>query len=91
MLKVLKFPSKVNYITALSLQSELVRKKLLNRSNEPDYLILLEHEACITLGRRSHCDKGIGIEGGTFSSTSSSGNVPVIKVKHLAFDIYPFK
>lgn len=67
MLKVIRFGI-LDYPRALALQSELVARKLLNRSTEPDYLILLEHEACVTLGRRSHAD-------------IPNTNVPVIKVK----------
>lgn len=75
MLRVIRF-GKLDYPCALALQSKLVAQKLLNRSNEPDYLILLEHEACVTLGRRSHAD-------------IPNTNVPVIKVKtpKLSFSI----
>lgn len=56
LVKVLKFPGKVPYPEALILQQKLVNQKLLNRQNESDFLILLEHEPCITLGRRCHTE-----------------------------------
>ena len=67
-LRVIRLPGKVDYLAAASLQSTLIRQKLLNRDSEPDYLILLEHEPCVTLGRRSHSD------------LVNNSNVPVIKV-----------
>lgn len=68
MLEVIRFPNKfVNYRVALQLQQELVNRKLLNRPNEPDYLIILQHEPCITLGRRRH-------------DTIIESTIPVIKV-----------
>lgn len=52
-LKVIQFNGKlVNYKSTLQLQQKLVTQKLLNRSTEPDYLIICEHEPCITVGRR---------------------------------------
>lgn len=55
-LKVFKFNRLISYPEALILQQNLVNQKLLNRTSEPDYLILLEHEPCVTLGRRCHSE-----------------------------------
>lgn len=60
---------------ALALQSKLVVQKLNNRANEPDYLIMLEHEPCVTLGRRYH-------------SHILNTQIPIIKVKPLHFYNY---
>ena len=69
-LKVLRLPGLIDYRAAVSLQSELIAKKLLNRPTEPDYLILLEHEPCVTLGRRCHSE----LQNHPF-------DIPIIKVK----------
>jgi lipoate-protein ligase B len=68
-LKVLRFNRLVPYPEALILQQHLVSKKLMNRSNEPDYLIVLEHEPCVTLGRRCHSE-----------SDSIKSSYPIFKV-----------
>lgn len=59
LVKVIKLPGKVGYPETLALQQKLVSQKLSNRTSEPDYLILLEHEPCVTLGRRCHSDSEI--------------------------------
>lgn len=73
LVKVLKLPGKVAYPEALALQQKLVSQKLLNRTSEPDYLILLEHEPCVTLGRRCHSDSDSEIIKSSF---------PIFKVKN---------
>ena len=76
MLRVLRLSGRVDYRTANSLQADLIAKKLLNRPNEPDYLILLEHEPCVTLGRRCHTET---IE------LSCQKELPIIKVGKPSF------
>ena len=73
-LKIIRFPTLVKYETALQLQQKLVIQKLLNRSNEPDYLIILEHEPSITLGRQCHNDPPI-----------LTCSIPIIKVQRYKF------
>lgn len=78
-LKVIQFPGLlVNYKSSLELQQKLVAQKLLNRHNEPDYLLLLEHEPIITLGRR--CKIEVELEAG-----SIRGSHPIIKVNSLIY------
>ena len=69
-LEVIKFTERLNYSSVLNLQSRLVARKLQNRLTEPDYLILLQHEPCITLGRRSHSE---------LLSAFTAGSIPVFK------------
>lgn len=71
-LEVIKLTRRINYSSVLNLQSRLVARKLQNRLTEPDYLILLQHEPCITLGRRSHSEL-------VAFSASATGSIPVFK------------
>ncbi len=76
-LKVIQFPGLlVNYKSSLELQQKLVAQKLLNRHSEPDYLIILEHEPSITLGRR--CEVEVERE-------RIKGSHPIIKVHSFSF------
>ena len=78
LLKIIRFTKLIPYPEALRLQQNLVAKKLAaNRANEPDYLILLEHEPCVTLGRRCH------------SNPISSSSYPIFKVLWKAPHKYP--
>lgn len=67
--KVFRFNRLISYPEALILQKNLLNQKLLNRTSEPDYLILLEHEPCVTLGRRCH-------------SESINSSYPIFKVRY---------
>lgn len=78
-LKVIRFPYQVAYQTSLELQRKLINQKFLNRINEPDYLILLELEPCITIGKRHHNDELI------------KSSTPIIKViQFLSCRIFHF-
>lgn len=70
--KLLRFTHPQPYENILKLQNELVKKVIISRNSSEtssDYLLLLEHEPVITLGRRSH------------SEDLTNSNIPVFKVK----------
>lgn len=56
MLKILRFNKFVNYCESLKIQEQLVASKLAHRENHSDYLLILQHQPCITLGKRSHTE-----------------------------------
>jgi lipoate-protein ligase B len=72
-LKVLTFPHRISYPKALNLQLEIVSKKLTDPKT-PDYLILLEHEPSITIGRRMHS-----------SSETINSHIPIFKVSIIKY------
>ena len=77
-LKLIRFPTSSfqPFHETLELQERLVRQKLNNRRNEPDYLIAVQHSPVITLGRRSHSD-----------IIAEEKNIPIIKVKILFYSV----
>lgn len=56
MLKILRFNKFVPYRESIQLQERLVASKLANRENHPDYFLILQHEPCITAGKRCHAE-----------------------------------
>ena len=80
--KVLRFPDPQPYEKISKLQGELVRKIIDGRQGKEnlDYLLLLEHEPVITLGRRSHSEQGL-----------ENSTIPVHKVQFLSGFLYSCK
>lgn len=74
-LKVLTFPHRISYPKALNLQREIVSKKLADPKT-PDYLILLEHEPSITIGRRMHSSS---------ETININSHIPIFKVASIIY------